>query len=345
MNKSIFRIILIALFSISLNNVHSQTIDVADIEKKAEALGHSNWDDALVAHSKHTADVTLTGLAYQTRFFDVMGANPDVALELIRKHVAKQNADGSFPPDINDPLWVLAVEDYIKATNRREVSNEFWPIMKKYLTWYEENKHVVAGSIYKDGGKEIRATCLAFLLYDVANRWSIRARDGSSEYGVKAKSIRNTIETKFWNTSKKTFTDEDGKVTIELIWPMVVGACTIPQVTPTVNYLLNPAFFFTKHPCPETPGAATVSNLYTYWAARGVWNQGRSNGAINIIVPAMNDVAAQYSKTKHLYKLYSAKGGVALQHNKKDAHTADAGNNPLIAIAALYEYMLKNKLE
>jgi len=341
--------IFIGLVACALLNVSSlasaQSLNVEALERKTESLGHGNWDAVLVAHARHTADVALTGLAYQTRFFDVMGADPEMALTLLRAHVSKQKEDGSFPDEISDPLWVLAIEDYIKKTNNRETSTEFWPNLKKYLKWYEANKHVVAGSIYKDGGKELRATSLAYLLYEVANRWSIRAKDAPEDYAAKAKSIKNQIITKFYNEGKKTFTDADGKLTIEMIWPLVVGACTIEQVKTTVSYMLNPSYFFTGHPCPETPGKATVSNLNTYWAARGVWNQGRSNGAINILVPAMDDVAALYTKTNHLYKFYSAKGGKAIQHNSKKGHTADAGNNPLIAMAYLYQYMLDNKMQ
>jgi hypothetical protein len=337
----IFSLLGILIFTVCIQ-VEAQ--NKADWATKAEKITSGGWGPLVNAHIDHFIVKPKGELALGTALVDWASIDGKGALAYIKSEMAKQTEDGALPASLNSPLWVLAVEDYVKRSNQREASAELFPALKKYLAFYDKS-YKQGDASYLINGKKIYATSMAYLLYSTAGKWAIRAKESPTEFNDEAKTIKALIEWSFYNNDLKTFLEPGSNaVTISMVWPLIVGSCTVDQAQGVINFLLNPAKFFTKHPSPETIGKVTSNNLNAYWASRAAWNQGRSNAAESILNAVLKETEEELGSQNFLMKNYNSNGKPSLLLNKTLADKKHSGNNPMFAIAYLAKYIQDNKI-
>jgi len=353
--KSLINLIFVLLFFVAKSQAQTEL----NWTPSASVEGRENWslllNRALEADRKHK----YTGPWEQSMlFFEAQAVNPETGLAAVRNHIATQGEDGSCSDGNNLPLWILAVEDYAKNSGNRGISKEFFTAIIRQIDWLEKNAK--SGSGYKFSGEEgkyypesgngasVEATTMAFLAYDHAAKWAIRSGSDPKPYSARAKEIQTYINNQLWNESLNGYTDEGStQITAETIWPMALFASTPPKARAICDtYLLKTGWFLTKHPMPLKQGEATVENTYTYWAARGAWMFGRHNACTTLITEALNDAAKQASVQSTVWRWYSAKGAnpANLKRNGKANEKNYAGTNPIWAMVAFYDFVLKNKI-
>jgi hypothetical protein len=324
--------------------IQAEAQDKADWATKAEKITSGGWGPLVNAHIDHFIAEPKGELALGTALVDWAAIDGEGALAYIKSEMTKQTEEGALPSTLDSPLWVLAVEDYVKRSNQREASNDLLPALKKYLAFYDKSYRQEDAS-YLINGKKMYPTSMAYLLYITAGKWAIRAKESPAEYNDKAKTINALIQGSFYSSDLRTFIEPGStSVSIAIVWPLVVGSCTVDQAQGVVNYLLNPAKFFTKHPSPEAIGKATSNNLYAYWASRAAWNQGRSNAAESIMNAVLKETEEELGSQNFLMKSYNSNGKPSLLLNKTLADKKHSGNNPMFAIAYLAKYIQDNKI-
>jgi len=321
--------------------------------------GKENWtlllNKSLEANKKHKYEGAWEK---SILLFELQAVNPEAGLAALNTHVATQNEDGTFTDGNNLPLWVLAVEDYVKNHGTRKASQPFFTPLLRQIEWMEKN--CKAGEGYKFPGEEgkyypetgngasVEATSMAYMLYNHAAMWSIRIGSDPKEYSAKAKAIQTFINTQLWKESLNGYTDEGSTtITAETIWPMALFASTPPKARAICDtYILKQNWFLTKHPMPLQKGDAAVENTYTYFAARGAWMFGRHNACLTLITESLNDMAAVTNSKNAIYRWYAAKGGnpSAIKNKGVANQKGYAGTNPIWAMVAWYDFVLKNKI-
>lgn len=350
---------LLSLLSLLLFGAAAQAQTEVNWTPTTNLGGKENWtlllNKSLEANRKHK----YAGAWEQSiMFFELQAVNPASGLEALKSHIATQNEDGTFKDGNNLPLWVLAVEDYVKNHGNRKVSEPFFAPLLRQIDWMEKN--CKAGEGYKFPGEEgkyypesgsgasVEATSMAYLLYNHAAMWSIRIGSDPKDYAAKAKAVQTYINTRLWKDNLNAYTDEGSNtVTAETIWPMALFASTPPKARAICDtYILKTNWFLTKHPLPLEKGDAAVENTYTYFAARGAWMFGRHNACLTLISESLNDAAAVANNQNAIYRWYAAKGGNP--SNLKNKGTANekgyAGTNPIWAMIFWYDFVLKNKI-
>lgn len=134
---------------------------------------------------------------------------------------------------------------------------------------------------------------------------------------------------------------------------MIVGAADPHQAGRVVDeWLMRKDRFFTVHP------VATVAftdpkfelrmwrgpawNSMTYWAARGAAHYGRRTQARALLEAALDDTAAQFTRTGTIWEFYSPSGGPPEQLTRKPQTKRNQpfsdylGHNPMLAMARLW---------
>lgn len=339
---------------------------------------------------------------------DVMHSFPQHSLEQLINNLAAREYTGLIPGSIwmpgsnmaeNDsaswnrsseghpPVWVLAVNEYIKLTGNKEVIKTFYTPLVQQISWFEnERKAEGEGFYYNDILKNwesgidqgvrfdidelgkwacIDATSHVYLLYRTVAEWASEL-DFPSAWAEKRqnelkKFIRDSLYVKeegffydIWAVKNKSFRH----LTFEAMWPLVVGAATPEQANKFINeYLLDTTCFLTPHPI-STVGKRDTEfklrmwrgpawNSMTYWAAIGCLNYGREDAALKILEMALDDSATQFMRTGTVWEFYHPLGGnpedVARKPKKQPNMPCRdyLGHNPLIAMALLYDSILK----
>ena len=220
----------------------------------------------------------------------------------------------------------------------------------------------------------IDATSHVYQLYVYAAKWSGILHRNPALFDQKAAHLRQFIQTQLWSERDGFFYDSwvldrapDGPRStwhntpapnrshaFEGMWPMVVGAATPAQASRVVNdWLLRKDRFNTPHPIStialDDPKfeprmwRGPVWNSMTYWAARGAVRYHHPAAAHQLLEAALDDSAAQYTRTGIIWEFYSATGGHPEDLHRKPQSKRNApfpdylGHNPLLAMARLWQ--------
>ena len=220
----------------------------------------------------------------------------------------------------------------------------------------------------------VDATAQVYQMYVYAAKWSASLRRDPRPFERRADDLRRFMQTRLWSERDGFFYDSwvleafpdgprerwNGTLTpgrthsFEGMWPMVVGAAEEPQGRRVIDdWLMRGDRFFTPHPI----AAVAVSdakfepsmwrgpawNSMTYWAARGCVRYGRRDDANRLIEAALDDTAVQFARTGIVWEFYDAMGGPPEnlkrkpETNRDRPFAEDPGQNPLIAMARLWE--------
>lgn len=232
---------------------------------------------------------------------DVMPSNPQHVFYQLMNNLQNQEPNGLIPGVIwmpggidklqkaewnkntqgHPPVWVIAVDDYIKFTKSDSILKYAYPALIRQITWFEnERKATGEGFYYNDillkewesGVDEgvrfdetsygkwacIDATSHVSLLYKTAVKWSDKLKLNNSFFKEREDELNHFIRDSLWSIDEGMFYDkwaiDDKKLrhfVIENFDPMVFGIATKRQADILIdNYLLNPAHFLTTHPIP-----------------------------------------------------------------------------------------------
>jgi putative isomerase len=207
----------------------------------------------------------------------------------------------------------------------------------------------------------IDATSHVYLLYEYAARWAPARGVDSQPFAARAAALRAFLGTRLFSQETGFFHDvwaegrpEARRLAFEGMWPVVVGAATPEQAARVIDEnLLNPARFFTPHPIAsvgrEDPRfelrmwRGPAWNSMTYWAARGCMRYGRREAAQALLAAALDQSAAQFTRTGTIWEFYHPLGGAPEEVRRKPHTPYNApcpdylGHNPLLAMARLWE--------
>lgn len=348
-SKTVFWL-LVLFFSCYTPGLWAQQVNADKMLQQIGRLGRGEWYSTIAAHTTQFSTLKGSDIDWEdpvlggTFWINYVAGSPDAAYQDIIAMAAKQQADGAMPTRMNSPLWVLAVEDYIKVSGNLDASNALYPALVKYVAWYDKNFQTIVAEEYGQQNKRVFLTSMAYLIYDCARKWSLRAKEDPTPYLAKTQALKAKIAASLFDPTIKAYSS-DGKLNLDLVWPMVVtGAATIEHVRHNVAHLLDPKEFLTEHPAPFLPKQPTSNNIQAYWAARAAWNQGRSNAGLLILKRAL-DQTAKYLGTDEtsIYLKYQANGKspAQLPGQKK----GEMLHNPIAAMVYLYQYMVDNKME
>jgi hypothetical protein len=211
----------------------------------------------------------------------------------------------------------------------------------------------------------VDATSHVYQLCDFAARWAVRLGEDSAPWQARTTQLRDFIRARLWDEHDGFFYDiwakDDPKLRTEAfegIWPVVVGAASDAEAQRVINdWLLNPHRFFTKHPI-ATVGVSDPKfelrlwrgpawNSMTYWAARACVRYGRPDAATRLLEAALDDSAAQFTRTGTIWEFYHPLGGFPETLERKPASKTEhnppchdyLGHNPLIAMARLWQQL------
>ena len=220
----------------------------------------------------------------------------------------------------------------------------------------------------------IDATAHVYQMYIYAAKWARMTGVDPREFDRKAVALRTFIRTQLWSERDGFFYDAwvlarapDGPRSswhgtpapgrahsLEGMWPMVVGAATPQQAHRVINeWLLAKDRFNTPHPLATVAAndpkfelrmwRGPVWNSMTYWAARGAIRYGRPAAAHQLLEAALDDSAAQFTRTGVVWEFYSPFNGPPEQLKRKPQTKRNApfpdymGHNPLLAMARLWQ--------
>ncbi len=223
------------------------------------------------------------------------------------------------------------------------------------------------GIRFDDAPPGARAACMdasshVFTLYETAARWAALLGHDPAPHAAKADALRRFIQDTLFDARAGFFHDswdagQEGQsppLAFEGMWPLVVGAATPQQAARVINEnLLEPSRFFTPHPI-ATVGVSDPRfelrmwrgpawNSMTFWAARGCLRFGRPDAACLLLERALDDTAAQFTRTGTIWEFYHPMGGDPRTLARKPQSAANApspdylGHNPLLAMARLWE--------
>ncbi len=248
------------------------------------AFGH--WDivhqiiDVLPAYPAHALHQLYNDVKNQEPTGMLPGSiwmtgGADVPNMSVRRDKVDWNSDNAGHP----PIWVIAVDDYMRQTGDRSVLNTFYTTLVRQITWFEnERKAEGEGFFYNDillkkweSGVDqgirfddvgmgplacIDATSHVYLLYKTAAAWAGELGLEDSFFRKREKALLRFIRRELYSERDGLFydiwavRDETLRQTaFESMWPLVVGAATGEQAGRFIDgYLLNPEVFFTEHP-------------------------------------------------------------------------------------------------
>jgi hypothetical protein len=293
------------------------------------------------------------------------------------------NTEGGHPP-----VWPVALEEYwMRYGGKAEESvlREGYDVLLKQIEWFEHNRKAEPeGCYYTDIYKKIwesgvddglrfehtptgpfacvDATSHMFLVYEHAASWAERLgkTDEAERLHSRARQLEVYIqyamfdeETGFFHDSWSVGLPALRRLTIEGIWPIVVGAAAEHQAMQVIDgNLLHPGRFFTRHPLPSVAVSEPAFELrmwrgptwnsMTYWAAKGCMRYGRLDAASVLLERALDGSAEQFSRTNTVWEFYHPHGGDPLELARKPYTPYNApcrdylGHNPLRAMAELW---------
>lgn len=228
---------------------------------------------------------------------DVMDSYPTHALHQLLNNIQNQEPNGLIPGSIwmpntkrdsaswsknkqgHPPLWVFAVDDFIKQTRNDSVLKYFYTPLVRQITWFENNRKAETEGFYyndillklwesgidrgirfddtKDGKFAcIDATCHVYYLYEIAAKWSLYLKLDNKYFEKRAQELKKYIQVKLYSEQEGLFFDSWAikdtsyrSLAFETLFPIVVGAATEKQANRLIDdYLLDTTCFNTVHP-------------------------------------------------------------------------------------------------
>jgi glycogen debranching enzyme len=211
----------------------------------------------------------------------------------------------------------------------------------------------------------VDATSHVYALYVYAARWSELLGKDPAEFEDKAAVLRHFIQNQLFGEDTGLFHDvwavsnpAKRRLAHEGMWPLVVGAATEDQAQRVIeDNLLNPQRFFAQHPISTVAQddplfelrmwRGPTWNSMTYWAACGCVRYDRKDAARRLLEKALDGSAVQFERTGTIWEFYHPHGGRPKELQRKP-HTPYnvpcrdyLGHNPLIAMARLYDAIVK----
>lgn len=264
------------------------------------AFGH--WDvvhevmDALTYDKTHALHQLYNDIENQEPDGMVPGSIYMTGGKSQRKEVHWNKGTEGHPP-----VWVFAVDDYIKLTGTDSVLQSFYLALIRQITWFENNRRAVGeGFFYNDillkkwesGVDEgirfddaglgrwacVDATSHVFALYKFAEKWSKELGMDASYFAKRKAELGKFINDSLYDSSDKMYYDRWAikdtslqKLAFENFWPMITGAITKERANDLIDqYLLNPDHFLTPHPVSTVSRSSPKFELRMW---RGpVWN-------------------------------------------------------------------------
>lgn len=280
------------------------------------------------------------------------------------------------------PIWVMAADAYVAQSGDTAFLGECLDALEKQIGWFEAKRRVPTGGFYyldiiantwESGMDEgvryderppapeacVDACAHLYLLYDHAAQWSRKLQRPIAAWETKAAEIRKFIRTELWEPTTGFFYDrwtvrrpDHRHLTLEGMWPVVVGAATPEQAKRVIDeHVLNPREFFAPHPIATVAMSdpkfelrmwrGPAWNCMTYWAARGCLRYGRPDAARLLLEKALDATALDFARTGTLWEFYHPMLGdqtlLRRKPNGKNVPNRDyLGHNPLFAMADLW---------
>jgi putative isomerase len=342
------------------------------------AFGH--WDivhavlDQIPYRPQHVKHQLLNNLAMQSSD----GMVPGVIW--MAKGQVRWSTETGHPP-----VWPVAVQDYMDIHGDVEFLDICCQALVRQIGWFEHHRKADnEGYMYTDivnhsweSGVDdgirfdqiqmgahacVDATSHVYQLYVYAGNWLalLGKSDEAIAYTRRSTEIKLFIQQRLFDEETGFFVDiwaannpEKRRLTVEGIWPMVVGAATVEQANRLIHEnLLVPERFFTKHPIPSValsdPGfelrmwRGPTWNSMTYWAARGCVRYHQYGAAIQLLERALDMSAETFKKTGKIWEFYHPIGGspTDLERKPYTAYNTPCsdylGHNPVISMANLW---------
>lgn len=209
----------------------------------------------------------------------------------------------TFDPDgqSHPPLWVVAADDYMRATGDRRDLREFFTAAVRQIAWFERARTAEPGSFYyadvlartwESGIDEgvrfdapvtgtracVDATSHVHQLYVLAAQWASQLGEDPSSLKAGADRTGAFIRTRLWAETEGYFYDAWAveraaarSQTFEGLWPVIVGAASQGQAQRVIEeWVLNPQRFLTPHPI-ATVGVSDPKFEVRMWRG-AAWN-------------------------------------------------------------------------
>ena len=253
--------------------------------------------------------------------FDALVYNREHGLKQLYNDVKNQEPNGLVPGSIwmpggmskrkevrwnknsqgHPPVWIVAVDDYIRQTGNDTVLKTFYPALVRQITWFEnERKADTEGFFYNDillkkwesGVDEgirfdetglgawacVDATSHVFMMYRYAEKWSHILKMDAAYFSKRKKELEGFINDSLYYAPDQMYYDSWAvrdtslrNIVFENLWPMIAGAISNERANYLIdNYILNKDHFFTTHPI-STVSVSNPKFELRMW--RGpVWN-------------------------------------------------------------------------
>lgn len=286
------------------------------------------------------------------------------------------------------PLWPAAVQEYYEWYGDLDTLQKAYTCLLRQIDWFEKNRSAGNGFYYSDlfnhsweSGVDdgirfdwvrsqpqacVDATAHVFQLYDVAVRWASLLNENTfltETFMDRADHLKGVIQNRLFDEETGMFHDDETvgnpdrrHLTVEGIWPIVVGAATRKQAQRVVDeHLLNPSRFWTRHPIPsvamEDPGfewrmwRGASWNSMAYWAARGCIRYGYRETARRILERALDATSTQFHRTGTVWEFYHPDAGDPLEVERKPYTEHNhpckdyVGHSPLLAMGYLWSVL------
>lgn len=230
---------------------------------------------------------------------DVMDFFPEHSLHQLLNDISNQEPSGMLPGVIwmpgqpsgrdsvhwskkeegHPPLWVVAVQDYIKTTGDKTHLADFFTALVRQLSWFENSRKAESeGFFYNDillkrwesGVDEgirfdktglgkwacIDATSHVYQLYHFAALWAVELGTDARFFKKRESELLAFIQNELYVPDDNMFYDAWAvndqslrSMAFENLWPLMAGAATKEQADKLIDlYVLNPDVFFTDHP-------------------------------------------------------------------------------------------------
>ncbi len=230
------------------------------------------------------------------QILDSMKSQPDHVCMQLANDMYHQQPDGLIPGSLwmrsgnpefakdhgHPPFWIIAVDDYARIHDSKEMQLMFLPNLLKQIKWFENNRKADQEGFYyldiltnqwESGIDEsvrfdniqtgalacIDASSHVYWMYNYAANWlEIAGQETAAEYKTKADKLRKFITTSLYSTDKDFFYDiwsvntpEKRVTTFDGFWPLACGVATEEQANKLIDlHLLNEKEFLTEHPVP-----------------------------------------------------------------------------------------------
>jgi len=212
----------------------------------------------------------------------------------------------------------------------------------------------------------IDATSHVYMMYEYAEKWSKLLKLNCFHFTERKRELKSFINDSLYSVSDSMYYDVWAiknkamrHLVIENFWPLIAGIADKSVADCLIDrYLLDKSCFFTCHPVPSVSISdpkfelrmwrGPTWNSMTYWIARGCVKYGRIYAAKLILEKALDKTAEQYKKTGTIWEFYNPFDGDQNLLTRKPGTSCTTpcrdylGHNPLVAMAALYETIIKN---